>query len=144
MINESNQRLIMSLNIEICFQVQISRTVQPILNSSIRLWKSILVKGLSSWVVYLIYLCYRQYALISLEALKMIIEIEHNAYFIHQNYLVARTSSPDQKLKTALHLYKLIFQCPMNSLQNQKLLFLSENIIFLIKITKKYKKNHFF
>ena len=38
----------------------------------------------------------------------MIIEIEHNAYFIHQNFLVARTSSPDQKLKTALHLYNYL------------------------------------
>ena len=26
----------------------------------------------------------------------MIIENEHNAYFIHRNYLVAKTSSPDE------------------------------------------------
>ena len=38
----------------------------------------------------------------------MIIETEHSAYFIHSNYLVARTSSPDQKLKTALHLYNYL------------------------------------
>ena len=38
----------------------------------------------------------------------MIIENEHNAYFIHRNYLVAKTSSPDEKLKTALHLYNYL------------------------------------
>jgi len=38
----------------------------------------------------------------------MIIETEHNAYFVHQNYLVAKTSSPDQKLQTALHLYNYL------------------------------------
>ena len=46
-----------------------------------------------------------QYTIICLEALKMILENEHNAYFIHQNYMVAKTSSPDEKLKSALHLF---------------------------------------
>ena len=58
--------------------------------------------------VYLIYLCQRQYAVICLEALKMIIETEHTAYFIHLNNLVARISSPDLKLKTALYLYNYL------------------------------------
>jgi len=49
-----------------------------------------------------------QYTIICLEALKMVIENEHNAYFIHWNYLVAKTSSPDEKLKTALHLYNYL------------------------------------
>ena len=35
----------------------------------------------------------------------MIIENEHNAYFTHQNYMVGKTNSPDEKLKSALHLF---------------------------------------
>ena len=38
----------------------------------------------------------------------MIIENEHNAYFVHRNYLVAKTSSSDEKLKTAPHLYNYL------------------------------------
>ena len=38
----------------------------------------------------------------------MIIENEHNAYFVHQNYMIAKTSSPDEKLKTALNLYNYL------------------------------------
>ena len=39
------------------------------------------------------------------QALKMIIESEHQVYFVHQNNLIAKTNSPDEKFKTALHLY---------------------------------------
>ena len=35
----------------------------------------------------------------------MIIENVYNAYFIYQNYMVAKTSSLDKILKSALHLY---------------------------------------
>ena len=38
----------------------------------------------------------------------MIIDYEHNAYFIHQNYVVAKTSSPDKKLKSALYLFHFL------------------------------------
>ena len=38
----------------------------------------------------------------------MIIESEHQADFVHQNYLIAKTSSPDEKLKTALYLYNYL------------------------------------
>jgi len=41
----------------------------------------------------------------------MIIESENQAYFVHQNNLIAKTSSPDEKLKNAPHLYNyLIFE----------------------------------
>ena len=32
----------------------------------------------------------------TIEALKMILENEHNTYFIHKNYMVAKTSSPNE------------------------------------------------
>ena len=42
------------------------------------------------------------------EALKNIIENQHSAYFVHQNFLLAKTSSSDQKLMAALHLYNYL------------------------------------
>ena len=54
---------------------------------------------------HLIHISFPQCTIICLEALKMIFENEHNAYSIHQNYTVAKTSSPDEKLKSALHLF---------------------------------------
>ena len=54
------------------------------------------------------YIFQRQYTIIWLEALKMIIENEYNAYFIHQNYMVAKISLPGEKLKSALHLYNYL------------------------------------
>ena len=38
----------------------------------------------------------------------MVIQNEHNACLIHQNYLVAKSSSPGQKLQTALHLFNYL------------------------------------
>ena len=105
LIKKSSLQQIISWNLNICFQNQIFRTVPQIWNSSICLWRSILDKGLFCLVIWFIYLFYRQYTIICLGALKMIFENEHNAYFIHRNYTVAKTISPDKKLKSALHLY---------------------------------------
>ena len=46
----------------------------------------------------------------------MIIQNEHNACLIHQNYLVATSSSPGQKLQTALHLFNYLIYWNLISL----------------------------
>ena len=46
----------------------------------------------------------------------MVIQNEHNACLIHQNYLVAKSSSPGQKLQTALHLFNYLIYWNLISL----------------------------
>ena len=46
----------------------------------------------------------------------MVIQNEHNACLIHQNYLVAKSSSPGQKLQTALHLFNFLIYWNLISL----------------------------
>ena len=46
----------------------------------------------------------------------MVIQNERNACLIHQNYLVSKSSSPDQKLQTALHLFNFLIYWNLISL----------------------------
>ena len=46
----------------------------------------------------------------------MVIQNERNACLIHQNYLVSKSSSPGQKLQTALHLFNFLIYWNLISL----------------------------
>ena len=51
----------------------------------------------------------------------MVIQNEHNGCLIHQNNLVAKSSSPGQKLQTALHLFNYLIYWNLISIDILKL-----------------------